>query len=79
MDNEGGNAGRARDDALAQGVTINGLPIIAGSRQLGTYYRNLVTGGSGSFVMPVENIMSFRQAMIRKLLREIRGDDERIN
>src|SRR5436190_17642423 len=32
QDNEGGDAARARDGALALGVTINGLPIISGSR-----------------------------------------------
>ena len=70
-DNEGGDAARARNDALASGVTINGLPIITGSHELEAYYRERVIGGPGSFVMPAENIWSFRDAMTRKLLREV--------
>ena len=79
VDNEGGLIARARDDALALGFVINGLPILAGSLELDAYYRDLVAGGRGSFVMPAETIMSFRDAMVRKLLREVRGDDQRIN
>jgi hypothetical protein len=71
-DNEGGDAGRARDGALALGVTINGLPIISGSHELEAYYRDRVIGGPGSFIMPAVNILSFREAMTRKLLREVR-------
>ena len=71
-DNEGGDAARARDDALALGVTINGLPIISGSRELEAYYRDRVIGGPGSFIIPAVNILSFRDAMTRKLLREVR-------
>jgi len=71
-DNEGGDAARARDGALALGVTINGLPIVSGSRELEAYYRERVIGGPGSFIMPAANILSFRDAMARKLLREVR-------
>jgi len=71
-DNEGGDAARARDGALALGVTINGLPIISGSHELEAYYRDRVIGGPGSFIMPAVNILSFREAMTRKLLREVR-------
>ena len=72
-DNEGGDAVRARDGALALGVTINGLPIISGSRELEAYYRDRVIGGPGSFIVPAVNILSFRDAMTRKLLREVRA------
>ena len=74
-DNEGGDAARARNDALALDVTINGLPIITGSRELEAYYRDRVIGGPGSFIMPAENIWSFRDAMTRKLLREVGQED----
>ena len=74
-DNEGGDAARARNDALALDVTINGLPIITGSRELEAYYRDRVIGGPGCFVMPAENIWSFRDAMTRKLLREVGQED----
>ncbi len=70
-DNDGGDASLARNEALARGITINGLPIINGSRRLEAYYRNDVIGGRGAFVMPAENMFSFRDAMTRKLLREV--------
>jgi hypothetical protein len=76
QDNEGGDAARARDDALALGVTINGLPIVSGSAELEAYYRNRVIGGPGSFVVSAANIVSFRDAMTQKLLREVSGGAE---
>jgi hypothetical protein len=71
QDNEGGNAAQARNAALAMGITINGLPILSGSRHLEAYYRDEVTGGDGSFVLPVDDLRGFEEAMTRKLLREI--------
>ncbi len=81
------NAGRdvndARDEALAQGVTINGLVILSERPMswnadhtnppggLDNYYRNNVTGGPGSFVMVAENFKSFGQAILNKLIAEI--------
>ena len=70
-DNDGGNAGEARDEALARGITINGLPIINGTQGLEAYYSAQVIGGAGSFLMPTDNMFSFRDAMTRKLLREV--------
>ena len=71
QDNERGNPARARDRALALGFTINGLPIINGSSRLEAYYRDNVIGGPGAFVMPASDMRSFRDAMTRKLLREV--------
>jgi hypothetical protein len=81
------NAGRdvndARDEALAHGVTINGLVILSERPMswnadhtnppggLDNYYRNNVTGGPGSFVMVAENFESFGQAILNKLIAEI--------
>jgi hypothetical protein len=81
------NAGRdvrqARDQALAQGVTINGLVILS-ERQLPwnaehtnppggleNYYRENVVGGPGAFVMVAEDFQSFGRAIIKKLIAEI--------
>ena len=72
-DNEGGDARRARDGATARGVTLNGLPIISGSNGLEAYYWDNVIGGPDSFVLPADNIFSFRDAMAQKLLREVTG------
>lgn len=81
------NAGRdvtaARDDAVAAGVTVNGLAIIndhpvswtfAHTQPpggLANYYRENVTGGPASFVMEVHDFHSFGEAMTRKLINEI--------
>jgi hypothetical protein len=73
-DNEGGNVARSRDNAVAAGITVNGLPIINGSATLEAYYRGRVIGGPRAFLVPATNIMAFRDAMARKLLREVQGD-----
>lgn len=73
----------ARDLAVAQGITINGLVIINQNEVpwmpwhthppggLDTYYRDNVAGGPGAFVIKVENFESFSTAIIDKLVREI--------
>jgi hypothetical protein len=70
-DNEGGDVAGARSDTLMRGVTINGLPIVIGSSPIEAYYRDLVIGGPGAFLVPAEGVRSFRDAMARKLLREV--------
>jgi hypothetical protein len=82
------NAGRAleeaRAEALAGGVTINGLAIINESANVFGYsghtqppgglpkwYQENVTGGPGSFLLTVEDFESFGEAMTKKLLNEI--------
>lgn len=81
------NAGRplpdARDEALAKGVTINGLVILSEHPLpwnpqhthppggLAKYYQDNVTGGPGAFVMTAESFQSFGQAIIAKLIAEI--------
>jgi len=81
------NAGRpiteARDEAVAAGITINGLAIINDHPVSYTYahvqppgglakwYRDNVTGGPGSFVVEVHDFHAFGEAMARKLLNEI--------
>jgi Protein of unknown function (DUF1194) len=70
-DNEGGNAGAARDRAVARGITVNGLPIVDGSSSIARYYSDQVIGGPGAFIEQAETIMSFRDTILRKLLREI--------
>jgi hypothetical protein len=81
------NSGRdvtvARDEALAKGVTINGMVILSDSPLpwnpehtnppggLDAYYRNNVIGGAGAFVMVAENHNSFGQAIVKKMIAEI--------
>ena len=81
------NSGRpvteARDQAIAQGVTINGLAIINDKPNLGysahtqppgglpLYYRQNVIGGPNSFLLVVQDFNSFADAMAQKLAKEI--------
>ena len=81
------NSGRpvteARDQALAEGVTINGLAIINDKPNPGyafhtqppgglpEWYRQNVIGGPGAFLRIVEDFRSFADAMTNKLVSEI--------
>jgi Protein of unknown function (DUF1194) len=81
--NSGRDVTLARDEAVAKGVTINGLVILSESPTpwnpehtnppggLANYYRNNVVGGPGAFVMVAENFSSFGKAIINKLIAEI--------
>lgn len=73
----------ARDDAVAQGITINGLVILSPEPMpwnpfhthppggLAEYYRQNVVGGPGAFVIVVDDFTSFAYAITNKLIREI--------
>lgn len=64
----------ARDAALADGFTINGLVIERPSMPaLPEYYRFNVTGGPRSFVIEAENRRAFAEAIRKKLILEIAG------
>ncbi|GAA2856088.1 hypothetical protein GGQ99_002083 [Aminobacter niigataensis] len=71
---------RARDAAVAQGIVINGLPIlIRPSRtaaELDRYYAECVTGGPGSFVLPIRAAAEFAMAIRRKLVLEVSGNTD---
>lgn len=83
--NAGPDVGLARDAAVAQGVTVNGLVILSESQVpwnpehtnppggLEQYYRDNVIGGPGSFVMAAEGFESFGRAIIKKMIAEIAG------
>ena len=71
----------ARDEALAKGITINGLPIMLKRptpsmmdiEQLDVYYEDCVIGGPGAFVLPIREREKFTEAIRTKLLLEIAG------
>jgi hypothetical protein len=79
------NSGHAiapiRDEVVASGIVINGLPIMlrlaANSAfdisDLDRYYGSCVIGGDGAFMVPVRHIDEFVTAIRRKLLLEISG------
>jgi hypothetical protein len=70
-ENKGGNPRLARDRAVARGITINGLPLMRGSKLLVPYYQAEVIGGPGAFLEPAESVLQFPDAILKKLLREI--------
>jgi hypothetical protein len=81
--NAGRDAGQARDEALARGITINGLVILSDTPLpwnpehtnppggLTKYYRDNVIGGPGSFVLEAKDFNSFGQAIVKKMIAEI--------
>jgi hypothetical protein len=79
VNNNGPPAEDERDRLVAEGVVINGLPIIndrprygmASGRELVPYYTDAVVGGTGHFVIVAENFDSFAGAIRRKLIQEI--------
>ena len=61
-----------RAEAVGKQITINALAIERPSMpDLPEYFKRSVAGGSGSFVMKVENRSAFAKAILRKILREI--------
>ncbi|MGH6672909.1 MAG: DUF1194 domain-containing protein [Xanthobacteraceae bacterium] len=69
--NSGRPATAARDEAVADGIGINGLPILTVEPGLDHYYRDNVIGGPGAFMIPVANYDSFADAILKKLIDEI--------
>jgi hypothetical protein len=69
--NRGRNVTEARDEAVAAGVVINGLPILALEPYLDRYYYQQVIGGPGAFMIPAETYEVFADAVLRKLILEI--------
>lgn len=81
VNNSGPPAEEARDRAVAEGMTINGLPILNDRPTFGRrppipldiYYRESVIGGQGAFMIAAEDFEAFGNAVRRKLIREIAG------
>ncbi len=81
--NVGRNVRVARDEAIAAGITINGIPILSSPPVVGSsdhtnppgglesYYLNNVVGGPGAFIMAADDFRSFGKALIRKLIAEV--------
>jgi hypothetical protein len=72
-----------RDQVLAKGITINGLPIMLKPPQPGSididdldiYYEDCVVGGPGAFVVAIKEPDQFKDATRTKLVLEIAGND----
>jgi hypothetical protein len=78
-----------RDDVLAAGITINGLPIMlkrpygygmyaVQMENLDVYYEDCVIGGPGAFVIPIKERDQFKEATRTKLVLEIAGRMPRV-
>jgi uncharacterized protein DUF1194 len=71
----------AREEALAKGIVINGLPIMVKEPTYSTmdidnldwYYEDCVIGGPGSFVVAIKDREKFKEAIRAKLLLEVAG------
>jgi len=76
--NEGAPVEMARDQAVAKGITINGLPLLL-KRPVSTFdmvnldlfYEDCVIGGPSAFMIPVRSVGEFRDAIRTKLVLEI--------
>jgi len=83
--NSGRSVTDARDDALAKGITINGLVILTPLSEsfrpehthplggLEKYFQDNVIGGFGAFTVVAETHESFGRALTKKLIAEIAG------
>ena len=71
--NRGRAAMLARDEAVRDGISINGLPILALEPDLDRYYYDNVIGGPGAFMVPARSYDTFADAILKKLITEIAG------
>ncbi len=79
VNNSGRPADAARDAAVAEGIVINGLPIVNDRPAFGRvppiplddYFQQNVIGGEGAFMIVAEDFEAFGAAVRRKLIREI--------
>jgi hypothetical protein len=69
--NRGRSVTRARDEAIAADVVINGLPILAWEPDLDFYYKQNVIGGPGAFMIVAKDFDTFADAILRKMINEI--------
>lgn len=69
--NDGRPVIEARDDAVAAGVTVNGLPVLDAVGDLDAYYAGNVIGGARAFMVVAQDVESFGRALLRKLVLEI--------
>lgn len=79
--NQGPPVADVRDKIIAQGITINGLPLMTSGGfsggfdivDLDAYYSKCVIGGPGAFMLPVNEWEQFPEAIRRKLVLELAG------
>ncbi|MBN9539071.1 MAG: DUF1194 domain-containing protein [Reyranella sp.] len=77
--NDGPAAEIIRDRLVAQGIVVNGLPVMMNRTNFGRppdltldkYYEENVIGGPGSFMIVADNFDQFGRAVRTKLVREV--------
>ena len=74
--NAGDSMTLAHDKTIAQGIVVNGLPVMDDHANgyfegLDKYYAGCVTGGRGAFVVVVKSYRDYAAAMRHKLILEI--------
>lgn len=77
--NDGRGVVAARDEAVARGIVINGLPLVLNRpnygwgdiQDLDVYYQDCVIGGQGAFMLPIRDREQFIEATRAKLVMEV--------
>jgi hypothetical protein len=77
--NQGPLVALTRDEVVAKGIVVNGLPIMLKEPQpnsidikdLDIYYEDCVIGGPGAFVVPIRERDKFKDAIRTKLVLDI--------
>jgi hypothetical protein len=69
--NRGRSVTKARDEAVAADIVINGLPILAWEPDLDYYYKQNVIGGPGAFMIVAKDFDTFADAILKKMIIEI--------
>ncbi len=70
----------ARDEAIASGITVNGLPLMLKKsgyfdvENLDLYFRDCVIGGPSAFMVPVRDKAQIKQAIKTKIILEVSGN-----
>jgi len=81
----GASSTKVRDEVVARGIIINGLPIMTEADKfdvyyladLDKYYEGCVVGGPGSFIQVAHGFADLARALRRKLVLEIRTPAKR--
>lgn len=79
--NQGPLVDQTRDEVVAKGITINGLPLVLKRPSAATldlealdvYYEDCVIGGPSAFVVPIRDRSQFKEATRTKLVLEVAG------
>jgi hypothetical protein len=81
--NDGNALKEVHDKTIANGIIVNGLPIMDENANgyypdLDKYYAGCVVGGRGAFVVVVKSFADFGAAMRHKLILEISQDERQV-